>query len=109
MLAEKVVEAKSTGESWLKQHSARGNHDIFLADKSQFGGLICLLLKLELHQFNVMMNSIFFGYMIHTLGTPVQTIINEFLEKFQTAFDPPPPPLFWEKCCDFFQNYDDQH
>ena len=22
---------------------------------------------------------------------------------------PPPPPLFWEKCCDFFQNYDDQH
>ena len=43
------------------------------------------------------------------LGKPVPTIIDEFLEKFQTAFDPPPPPLFWEKCCDFFQNYDDQH
>ena len=36
------------------------------------------------------------------LGTPVCTNIDEFLEKFQTAFDPPPPPLFWEKCCDFF-------
>ena len=35
-----------------------------------------------------------------TLGTPVRSIIDEFLEKFQTAFDPP-PPLFWEKCCDF--------
>ena len=22
---------------------------------------------------------------------------------------PPPPTLFWEKCCDFFQNHDDQH
>ena len=35
-------------------------------------------------------------------GKPVCTNIDEFLEKFQTAFDPPPPPLFWEKCCDFF-------
>ena len=26
------------------------------------------------------------------LGKPVPTIIDEFLEKFQTAFDPPPPP-----------------
>ena len=22
---------------------------------------------------------------------------------------PPPPALFWEKCCDFFQNHDGQH
>ena len=36
------------------------------------------------------------------LGTPVCTNIDEFLEKFQTAFDPPLPPLFWEKCRDFF-------
>ena len=36
-----------------------------------------------------------------SLGTPVRSIIDEFLEKFQTAFDPP-PALFWEKCCDFF-------
>ena len=43
------------------------------------------------------------------LGTPVRSIIDEFLEKFQTAFDPPSPALFWEKCCDFFQSHDDQH
>ena len=66
VLAEKVVEAKSTGETWLKQHSARGNHDTFLANKSQFGGLICLRLRHELHRYNVMMNLIF-GSMIHTL------------------------------------------
>ena len=33
-------------------------------------------------------------------GKPVCTIIDEFLEKFQTAFDPP-LGLFWEKCSDF--------
>ena len=43
------------------------------------------------------------------LGTPGRSNIDEFLEKFQTAFGPPPPALFWEKCCDFFQNFDDQH
>ena len=42
-------------------------------------------------------------FLIQILGKPVPTIIDEFLEKFQTAFDPPPPPLFWEKCCDFLQ------
>ena len=31
-----------------------------------------------------------FMYDCH-LGTPVRSIIDEFLEKFQTAFDPPPP------------------
>merc|ERR1719397_1785607 len=35
------------------------------------------------------------------LGKPVCTNIDEFLEKFKTAFDLPPP--FWEKCCDFFR------
>ena len=28
------------------------------------------------------------------LGTPVRSIIDEFLEKFQTAFEPPTPPFF---------------
>ena len=35
------------------------------------------------------------------LGTPVCTIIDEFLEKFQTAFDPPPSP-FLGKMLRFF-------
>ena len=35
------------------------------------------------------------------LGTPVCTNIDEFLEKFQTAFDPPSPP-FLEKMLRFF-------
>ena len=38
------------------------------------------------------------------LGKPVRSIIDEFLEKFQTAFDPPPPFFGKNECCDFFQN-----
>ena len=30
-------------------------------------------------------------------GKPVQTKMDEFLENFRTAFDPPSPPLFREK------------
>ena len=29
---------------------------------------------------------------------------DEFLEKFQTAFDPPPPLIFGKLCCNFFYN-----
>ena len=41
-----------------------------------------------------------------TLGTPVWTNIDEFLEKFQTAFDPPPPPRpFLGKMLRFFPKF----
>ena len=31
---------------------------------------------------------------VNNLGTPSPSKIDEFSEKFQTAFDPPPPPHF---------------
>ena len=31
-----------------------------------------------------------------SLGTTGPTKTDEFSEKFQTAFDPPPPPHFWK-------------
>ena len=39
---------------------------------------------------------------LYELGTPVCTIINDFLEKFLTAFDPPPPSPFLGKMLRFF-------
>ena len=37
-----------------------------------------------------------------TLGKPVPTKTDEFSEKFQTAFDPP-PLIFGKSCCRFFK------
>ena len=46
-----------------------------------------------------------------TLGKPVPTIIDEFLEKFQTAFDPPPQAFFGKNvaifCYEIFWNGND--
>ena len=40
--------------------------------------------------------------LITSLGKPVCTNIDEFLEKFQTAFDPPLPPFFGKNVAIFF-------
>ena len=36
------------------------------------------------------------------LGKGMATNLDDFLEKFQTAFDPPPHPHFWKFHCAFF-------
>ena len=47
---------------------------------------------------------------IGVYGKPWCSIIDEFLEKFQTAFDPPPPPPFFGKNVAIFSKiHDDQH
>ena len=64
------------------------------------------ILSLQLTLSSIPDNTSFMHIYLHTsmfwLGTPVCTNIDEFLEKFQTAFDPPPSPPFLGKCCDFF-------
>ena len=42
------------------------------------------------------------GIIIDSLGTHFPSKTDEFSEKFQTAFDPPPPLIFGKLCCNFF-------
>ena len=46
---------------------------------------------------------------IYFLGKPVFGKIYDFLENLQTAFDPPPSPLFWKFYCVFFPEVHDQN
>ena len=39
---------------------------------------------------------------IHPLGKDPATKLDEFLEKFQTAFEPPLPPHFWKTILQIF-------
>ena len=48
-----------------------------------------------------------FSFRVYDLGTPVCTIIDELLEKFQTAFDP--LPFFGKNVAIFSKIHDDQH
>ena len=43
----------------------------------------------------------YFETLLIYLGTGQATIADEISEKFQTAFDPP-PPIFGKLCCKFF-------
>ena len=59
--------------------------------------LNCLTSTLGLKEVNYVLSEQMFlqgRHRLASLGTPSPSKIDEFSEKFQTAFDPPPPPHF---------------